>query len=72
MFKYIEPEVAGGFGEATTLDISMHPPIVFTLEHSFDGWLGDCIMETFPCFVITAKAKVLIESLNLSGYFLIV
>lgn len=69
MFKYIEPEVAGDFGEATTLDISMHPPIVFTLEHSFDGWLGDCIMETFPCFVITAKAKVLIENLNLSGVF---
>lgn len=38
MFKYIEPEVAGGFDEATTLDISVHPPIVFTLEHSFDGW----------------------------------
>ncbi|EII0539960.1 hypothetical protein ACE2KI_000132 [Salmonella enterica] len=69
MFKYIETEVAGGFGEATTLDISMPPPIVFTLEHSFDGWLGDCIMETFPCFVITEKAKVLIENLNLSGIF---
>ncbi|EBS0652305.1 hypothetical protein DTU39_16280 [Salmonella enterica subsp. enterica serovar Yolo] len=69
MFKYIAPEVAGGFGEATTLDISVHPPIVFTLEHCFDGWLGDCIMETSPCFVITAKAKVLIEALNLSGVF---
>lgn len=27
MFKYIETEVAGGFGEATTLDISMLLPL---------------------------------------------
>lgn len=69
MYKYIEPEVAGGFGEATKLDTSVHPPVVFTLEYCFDGWLGDCIIEIFPCYVITAEAKISIDNFNLSGVF---
>lgn len=67
MFRYIEPEVPGGFGDKTQLDTSVHPPIVQSLDCCFDGWLGDCILEVFPCFIITEEAKDSIENLKLTG-----
>lgn len=36
-FFYIEPEVAGGFGERTRLDTTVHPPVVHELEYEFQG-----------------------------------
>lgn len=66
-YNYINPEVAGGFGEATKLDTSVHPPVIFMLDYCFDGWLGDCILEAFPCYVITTEAKKSIEKVKLSG-----
>lgn len=69
MLNYIEPEVAGSFGDETKLDISVHPPVVLTLDHCFDGWLGDCKLEIFPCYVITSYARDSIEKLNLSSVY---
>lgn len=28
LYKYLDPEIAGGFGEEAELDASAHPPIV--------------------------------------------
>ncbi len=67
MFKCIEPEVAGGFGGKTLLDTSTHPPIVHIFEYCFEGWLGDCLLETFPCFVMTELAKIDVENVKLTG-----
>jgi len=67
MFKYIEPEVSGGFGEKTELDNSVHPPVVKTLEYEFGGWLGNDIVETFPCYLVTQELKLAIEREKLSG-----
>lgn len=47
MFRYIEPEVAGGLGEETQMDSTVHPPLVKKLHLEFEGWLGDDILETF-------------------------
>lgn len=69
MYNYLEPEVAGELGEKTKLDFNVHPPIVHFLEYRFDGWLGDCILETFPCFIIVGDAKKSIEKECLSGIF---
>jgi hypothetical protein len=52
-FYVIEPEVAGGFGKNSEADWSVHPPIVKKLHYEFDDWLGDCIVESFPCYIIT-------------------
>ena len=70
MFYFIEPEVAGGLGDRTVMDASYHPPIVTKLEYKFEGWLGDELLESFPCFIMTeALSKYLIKA-NLSGFTL--
>lgn len=67
MYKLIEPEVAGGLGEKTELDNSVFPPLVKKLNYEFDGWLGDDILESFPCYIITESLKKEIESEKLTG-----
>jgi hypothetical protein len=64
----IEPEVAGGLGERTRMDVSTHPPKVFHLHYEFDGWSGDGILESFPCFIVTATKADQLESMDASGF----
>lgn len=66
----LEPEVAGGWGGETIADTSVHPPIVHQLEYLFDGWLGDELLESFPCFVVTKRLAQLIAEAHLTGYHL--
>jgi hypothetical protein len=70
MYYYIEPEVAGGLGDDTIIDASVHPPIVTKLEYQFEGWLGDEVLETFPCFIVTDAVAREITSLELTGFSL--
>lgn len=51
----LKPEVAGGEGENTVMDVSVHPPRVERLEYEIEGWLGDELLESFPCFVISTN-----------------
>jgi hypothetical protein len=67
MYYYVEPEVAGGFGEETVLDTTVHPPIVHSLQYVFDDWLGDQLLETFPCFIVTEAVADAIKEAGLSG-----
>lgn len=61
-------EVAGELAEGTEMDTSVHPPRVIRLHHRFEGWLGDDIIECFPCYLVTeGVAKILKES-GLSGF----
>jgi hypothetical protein len=61
-YFYLDPEVAGGLGRHTAMDVRAHPPIVKKLNYEFECWLGDVILESFPCFIVTAEAgNVLIE-----------
>jgi hypothetical protein len=66
-YFYIEPEVAGGLGENTVMDPSEHPPKVSRLNYEFDGWLGDALLESFPCFIITEEAKGKLQSAGFTG-----
>lgn len=69
-FYRMHPEVAGGLGERTQLDRSVHPPIVHQLHYEFDGWLGDELLESFPSFIVTdALAQQLVAS-GLTGFSL--
>lgn len=50
----LEPEVAGGLGDRTIMDTSVHPPRVERLHYEIDyGWLGDELLESFPCYIVT-------------------
>ncbi|CAG1769683.1 hypothetical protein BAC2_00497 [uncultured bacterium] len=66
-FRVIEPEVAGGQGKDALMDRRKHPPVVSRLHYEFDGWLGDVLLETFPCFIVTKVARDSIEKLRLTG-----
>jgi hypothetical protein len=66
-FFYIEPEVAGGLGKNAVMDPSVHPPIVSKLHYEFDGWDGDALLTTFPCFIVTEAAKKKLQSAGLTG-----
>lgn len=67
MFFFLEPEVAGGIGPNSELHRDDGKLVVTRLNYEFDGWLGDALLETTPCFIITNEARQLIESAALTG-----
>lgn len=67
-FYYLEPEVAGELGEDTVMDTSVHPPIVSAVHYDFMDWLGDDLIEAFPCFLITEQGGQRLATQALSGY----
>ncbi|CDX39994.1 conserved hypothetical protein [Mesorhizobium sp. SOD10] len=66
-YFYIEPNVAGGLGERTVLDPSVHPPIVTKLHYEVEGWFGDAIVTTFPCFLVTEETRHALQKMGFSG-----
>lgn len=69
-YYYLEPEVAGGLGENTVADTSIHPPRVSRLHFELEGWLGDDIIESFPCFLVTDHLMGILQRSGLSGFHL--
>ena len=63
----IEPEVPGGLGENTILDSSVHPPRVDRLHIELSGWLGDAILEAFPCALATQFAAEALKANGITG-----
>lgn len=59
------PEVAGELGPHTVMDRTTHPPEVHRLHYVLTGWLGDCLVESFPCFLCTAGLS---EDLDRAGF----
>src|SRR6267378_2592579 len=49
----VRPEVAGGLGDETLMDRSVHPPVISRLHYEFDGWLGDPLLSSFPSYIVT-------------------
>lgn len=68
MFYYLDPEVAGELGANTVMDLSQHPPSVSHLHYNFTGWLGDDLLESFPCYIITRQLCDAIAQNDLTGY----
>lgn len=66
-YYFIEPEVAGGWGEHTIADTSVHPQVVSKLHYEFDGWLGDVLLTSFPVFIITESAKEKLTAMGATG-----
>jgi len=66
-YYYIEPEIAGGLGEQTAIERDFHPPVVKKLNYEFDLWPEDALIESFPCWIVTASAMHQIEVNGLTG-----
>jgi uncharacterized repeat protein (TIGR02543 family) len=71
MSKYfiLKPEVAGGFGENTIMiDPSARPPRFSRFHYQFDGWLGDELLTTVACFIVTKNLGEALRSCGLTGF----
>lgn len=66
----LSPEVAGELGDDTRLDSSAHPPKVYRFHHHFAGWLGDELLEAFPCFLVSSDLAKALEEAGLIGFSL--
>jgi len=67
-FHFIEPEVIVGIGENTILDNNYNPPKVDQLDLEIEDWLGNDLMESYPCFIITESLKEGLEKSKFTGY----
>lgn len=63
----LDPEVPGGLGPNTLMDRSVHPPIITKLHFEMDGWMGDDIVQSFPCYLATERLKARMEEIKASG-----
>ena len=66
-YYVVEPEVAGGLGERTRIDRSTGKMVVTTLHYQFDGWLGDELLESTPCYIVSERMAHAIEQAQLTG-----
>jgi hypothetical protein len=66
-YYFIEPEVAGGLGPQTVMEEGPNRPTVTDLHYVFDGWLGDEIVESTPCFIVTGRLADNIRDNGLTG-----
>lgn len=66
-YFFIMPEVAGAMGDRSIVDRKVHPPLVQKLHYEFEGWMGDVLLDTFPCVVATKEAADALASAAVTG-----
>lgn len=67
-FYILDPEVAGGWGPNTEFTrIPGRRLVVNKLHYQFDGWLGDELLESSPCYIVTERLANAIQHHKLSG-----
>lgn len=65
----LEPEVSGGHGVRTEYEINKEArPKVLYLHYEFDGWLGDELLESTPCFIISKELDNKLSKLFKNDY----
>lgn len=70
-YHIIEPEVAGGLGENTEFTRTPGQPIVVNrLHYRFDGWLGDQLIESTPCYIVSERMACELKRAQLTGFVL--
>jgi len=69
-FFVLKPDVAGGWGNRTEADTSQHPPLVQKLHYEFEGWSGDELVTSFPCFLVSDGLGKSIQNEKLGGFSL--
>lgn len=63
----LDPEVAGSLGPKTEMDTTVHPPTVTKLHYEVDAWLGDDIVQSFPCYLVSERLKTKLKLIKPSG-----
>ena len=63
----LDPECAGSLGPRTEMDNTVHPPIVKKIHFEVDAWLGDEIVQTFPCYLVADILKARLKALKPTG-----
>lgn len=66
-YFYLRPDVAGGIGPGTVMDTTVHPPVVSKLVYLMEGWYGDVIVTTFPCFLVVDEVRRGLLNIGFSG-----
>lgn len=66
-FFALDPEVAGELGKNTVMDNSVHPPKVSRLHYELDAWLGDDLIQSFPCYLATERLRRKLETASVNG-----
>jgi len=70
-YHIIEPEVAGGWGDDTEFTRPPGQPVVIHKFHyQFDGWMGDELLESTPCYIVSEKMAEKLQQAQLSGFTL--
>ena len=64
----LQPAVAGGLGDGTVMDTTMHPPLVERLHYEFEDWLGDDLVESFPCFLVSEPLAARLTAAGLGTF----
>lgn len=67
-FYEISPEVSGEIGERSIGDLSTWPPTVHQLDFLFHGWMGGCIVTSFPVFLVTSIVAKELGAEGLLGF----
>jgi len=61
-FWLIEPEVPGDWNpHHSTVDRSVWPPHILTLQFDFDVFPRSDLITSFPCFLVTARLQQALE-----------
>lgn len=69
MYKVIQPEVIVGLGEKTVFLEKEQPfKTVLKLHVQLEDWLGDDIMECYPCYLVTENVEKSLREQNFTGY----
>ena len=66
-YVVVKPEVAGGLGEHTVREPTPNGTVIHKLHYVFEGWLGDELLTTSPCFIVSEQLAEAIRRSNLTG-----
>lgn len=68
----IQPEVVSGLGEKTEFNteepVEGQKRFVTKLHIHLEDWLGDDLVETYPCYMVTEKLKNALEKSKFLGF----
>lgn len=67
MHYSLEPEVPGELLPGTNIDNTCRPPLISSLAVIFEGWLGDDLLEIYPCFFVTDRLRRALEHHRVPG-----
>ncbi len=70
-FWQLKPEPAGELGAQAVLDTSVHPPRVPFMHLDVTCWLGDDLVDCYPCYAVTPALALALRRSALSGFTLV-